>query len=360
MALLALDMGGAARDLARNTAAAVAHAPATVTVRNLSSLGPGEIADIRRVFDAELKSTGSAAADVAITISENLTEYLLVAEIHRSGDRQVLIESWPRRPSTSAAQTINAAGRVTLEKRLLWEQDQPILDAVQASDVTLVLDAARVLLIQGSEQQSVPISVRHPWPRDLRGRLSFSGAAFTAWLPATECRGALQPKLDLACRDSQDPWLLGPGALAAYAPAGNFFSGHIDVEPGGIHELPPFYSAAPAADGWMFAGVDGRARIYTHTWELAGNSGEWGSDLAAVQTPCGDRLLATRPAGLNSADAVQPYELSGGTAQPAGGALEFPGPIVALWSAGSSATAVSRDLQTGRYAAVSLVPTCGN
>ena len=44
----------------------------------------------------------------------------------------------------------------------------------------------------------------------------------------------------------------------------------------------------------------------------------------------------------------------------AGPALEFSGPITALWSAGNSATAVSRDLQTGRYAAYSLAPTCGS
>ena len=96
-------MGGAARDLARNVAAAVAHEPAAVTVKNLSTLGTGETAEIRRVFESELKAAGQPAAEVRVTISENLTQFLLVAEIHRGGERQVLLESWPRTAAASTA-----------------------------------------------------------------------------------------------------------------------------------------------------------------------------------------------------------------------------------------------------------------
>jgi len=350
-------MGGAARDLARSVAAAVQHEGCTLTVRNVSSLAPGEATEVRRVFESELKPAGQPAADIQLTISENLSQFLLVAEIRRGGEPQVLLESWPRAPS--AAEAPDAAPRVTLEKKLLWEQDQPILDAAPAGDAILVLDAARVLWVQGAARQSVAIPAAHAWPRDLRGRLQASGAAFTAWLPGTVCRGAVQPGLSLECHESLEPWLLGPGALASFSQAGNFFHGHIDVEPGGVHELPPFYSAAPAGDAWVFAGADGRARIYTSTWELAGDAGQWGSDIAGIKTPCGPRILATRPASLAEPDAIQPYELAGGAAHPAGRALEFPGPITALWSAGNSATVVTHDLQTGRYAAYSLAPACG-
>jgi hypothetical protein len=360
LALLALDMGGAARDLARGVATAVAHEQAAIAVRNLSSLGPSETAEIRRQFEFELKAGQPAtpAANVQITISENLTEYLLVAEIQHGGERQVFLESWPRTASASTA--TKGAGRVTLEKKLLWEQDQPILDAAQTGDTILVLDAARVLLVRGSERQSAPISTAHAWPRDLRGRLSVGGAAFTAWLPGTVCRGALQPRLTIECHDSQDPWLLAPGALATFTSTANFFRGHIDVEPGGVHELPPFYAAAPAGDAWVFAGTDGRARVYSNTWELVGEAAEWGSDLAAIETPCGPRVLVNRAsANLSEPDSIQPYAIAGGEAHPSGGALEFTGPITALWAAGNSATAVSHDLQTGRYAAYSLAPACG-
>jgi hypothetical protein len=360
LVLLALDMSGAARDLARGVSAAVAHEPVAVSVKNLSALGATEAAEIRRLFESELKAAGQPAADVHLTISENLTQFLLVAEIFRGGERQVLLECWPRTPATSTAAPKEQPERVTLAKKLLWEQDQPILDVAQIGDAMLLLDSTRVLLVRGDDRQSVPIPVTHPWPRDLRGRLSVSDTAFTAYLPGAICRGSAQPQLSLACQESQDSWLLAPGAIALFAPDRNFFQGHIDIEPGGVRELPPFYSAAPVGDAWIFAAADGRAQVYAHTWESAGAIDRWGSDIAAIQTPCGARLLVTRATSLTEPDAIQPYELSNGTPSPAGPALEFSGPITALWSAGGSATAVARDLETLRYAAFSLAPTCGS
>jgi hypothetical protein len=362
---MSAGMDAAARDLSRTVAAAVAHEPVSVNMKNLSALTAADTAEILRVFESELKAPGPPAAEVHLTISENLTQFLLVAEIQRPAGRQVLLESWPRAsPSPPTGPNANPA-RVTLEKKLLWEQDQPILDAVQTGAATLVLDATRVLLIGGSLHQSAPITPTHAWPRDLRGRLSVSETAFTAYLPGTICRGAAAPQLSLICQDSQDPWLLAPGAIAAFAPDRNLFLGHIDIEPGGVHDLPPFYSAAPVGDAWIFAAADGRARVYTHSWESAGVIDQWGSDIAAIQTACGPRILATRPAGLAEPDAIQTYSLGSvegaeATPNPAGPALEFSGPITALWSAGGSATAVSRDLQTGRYAAFSLAPSCGS
>jgi hypothetical protein len=354
------DMDAAARDLARAVAAAVAHEPVALSVKNLATLGAAETAEIRRVFESELKAAGQPAPEVRLTISENVTQFLLVAEIDRGGERQVLLESWPRAPEASSEAPKDKPARVTLEKKLLWEQDLPILDAAQTGGAMLVLDATRVLLVRGEERQSAPISANHPWPRDVRGRLLVSDTAFTAYLPGTVCRGSTQPQLSLACQDSQDPWLIAPSALALFASDRNLFQGHIDIEPGGVHDLPPFYTAAPAGDGWIFAAAGGRAQVYTHTWESAGGIDRWGSDIAGIQTPCGARILATRPTGFTEPDAIQPYEFIGNAPNPAGPALEFPGPITALWSAGSAATAVSRDFQTGRYAAFSLAPNCGS
>src|ERR1019366_5877637 len=201
------DMGSAARDLARGVAAAVAHEPVAVSVKNLSALGAGETAEIRRVFESELKAAGQPAAEVQLTISENMTQFLLVAEIHRGGERQVLLESWPRTPAASTAAPKDKPARVTLEKKLLWEHNLPILDVAQSGDALLVLDATRVLLVRGTERQSAPIPATHPWPRDIRGRLSASNTAFTAWLPGAICRGSTQPQLSLECHDSQNAWL---------------------------------------------------------------------------------------------------------------------------------------------------------
>jgi hypothetical protein len=357
---MSADMNGAARDLGRTVAAAVAHDPVAVTVKNLSALGGAETAEIRHVFESELNVAAQPAVEIRLTISENLTQFLLVAEIQRGGERQVLLESWPRTSAASTGSPTDKPARVTLEKKLLWEQDLPILDAAQIAGGILVLDATRVLLVRGGDRQSAPIPAWHTWPRNLRGRLSVNDSGFTAYLPGTICRGGTEPRLSVICEDSQDPWLLGPGALAIFTPDRNQFPGHIDIEPGGPRDLPPFYTAAPAADGWIFAGADGRAHLYTHSWDSAGAIDQWGSDVATVQTPCGARILATRPTALTEPDAIQPYQIVNDAPIPAGPALEFSGPITALWSFGRSATAVSRDLQTGRYAAFSLAPTCGS
>jgi hypothetical protein len=231
-----------------------------------------------------------------------------------------------------------------LEKQLLWEQEQPILDAVRVGGDVVVLDGARVLLMRGGEQQSTTIAATHSWPRDLRGRLSVSGSAFTAWLPGTICQGGLQPQLTVSCRDSQDPWLLAPGAIATFSAARNYFTGRLDVAPGGTRDAAPFYSAAVVPGGWIFNGA----------------SEQWGSDIAGIETSCGTRVLATRPSGPSEPDAIQPYEMGGAEPAIAGPPLEFSGPVTALWSTGASATAVSRDLQTGRYAAYSLAGHCGS
>jgi hypothetical protein len=356
------DMGAAAQGLARTVADAVAHAPVTISMRNLSTLRSAETAEIRRVFESQLNAAGQPAAEVQLTISENLTHFLLVAEIHRGGERQVLLESWPRTPSTITSAEKDKRTQVTLAKTLLWEQDLPILDAAQAGGALLVLDATQVLLVRAGQPQSAAIPATHPWPREIRGRLLAGDSTFTAYLPGTICRGGTQPQLSLECHDSQDPWLLAPGAIAVFTPDRNLFQGHLDIEPGGARDLPPFYSAAPAGDSWIFAAADGRAHVYSSAWEAGAHIDQWGSDIAGIQTPCGARVLATRPTGVAEPDAIQPYQMepADDTPRPAGPALEFPGPITALWSAGSFALAVARDLQTGHYAAYRLAPSCGS
>ena len=361
-------MGGAARDLAHLVAAAGAHDPLIVNVRNLSSLGPDAIAAIRREFEAELRARGARlteagpANEVRLTISENLTQFLVVAEVHRGDEREVLLGSWPRTPSSPqpGPNGGHALTQVTLERKLLWEQEQPILDAIRLNDAILVLDTTKLLLVRGEEKQSVPLPLLHPWPRDPRGRLLAKGTQFTAWLPGAVCHGAIDPRLSADCHESQEPWPLAPGATAVFSPAQNLFKGRVAIESWSARDVPPFYSAAAAGEAWIFAEETGRAQIYTRSGETAGFIEHWGSDLAGVQTPCGPRILATRAGGMAESDAIQPFELTGGKADPAGPAQEYSGPITALWSNGSLATVVTHDLQSGRYAAFSLAPACGS
>lgn len=351
------DLAAAAQDLARTVAAVFSRGAVALDVRNMSSLPADAAVTVRHIFESELNVTDPAAAVVEVTISENLTQFLLVADIKAGLGDKVLIASFPR----AAASVTPATGppQVTLEKKLVWEQDQPILDAAESGGAWLILDALRVLLVRGEDRQSAPIPATHPWPRDMRGHLTASDAAFTAYLPGTICQGATRPQLSLDCRNSQDPWLIAPCALATFAPDRNLFSGRVDFEPGGPRDLPPFYSATPAGDAWIVAAADGRALVYSATWDSPAVIEQWGSDIAAIATPCGPRILATRATSLAEDDAIRPYAIADHMPNPSGPALEFSGPVTALWSAANSATAISKDLQTGRYAAYSLAPACG-
>jgi hypothetical protein len=363
LALLALDMGGAARELAHSVAAALEHAPVVLSIRNQTTLGGAEVAAIRRAFESELQLATVSAVEVRITVATNLTQYVLVAEVRHPDahpdERRVFLQAWPRATAPPAGSQ-GAAARVTFDRKLLYEEEQPILDVARAGAGSLVLDTTRVLLLGGWGQQTALLSAGRAWPRDTRGRLLVNDKAFTAWLPGTVCRGSIQPRLTVQCGASQEAWPLAPGAVASFASTANYFDGRVTLAAWGEREVLPFYSAAPVGDLWVFAGVDGRARLYSRSGALAAGSEPWGSDLAVVQTPCGARVLTTRSTGPAEVDAIQPFAILEGAAAPGGPALEFPGPITALWSLGETATVVSHDLETRRYAAFSLVPACGS
>jgi hypothetical protein len=90
-------------------------------------------------------------------------------------------------------------------------------------------------------------------------------------------------------------------------------------------------------------------------------AGQWGSDIAGTDARCGggSQVLATRPAE-GEADALQAFAVSNQAVTAMTGAVDFPGPVTALWpSGGTSVLAVARDLRTGRYAAYLVTVVCG-
>ncbi len=352
-------MPSAARELARSVAAAVSPEAVRLSVSNRSSLSAADIGALERLFAAQAKTAEQSGTEVRITISENLTDFVAVAEIRGKNEPQVLIESWPR-PTAPVASQESRRRMLTIERKLMWEQDAPILDAVETGDMTLVLDRERVLLVRNGAEQSAPIGRAQPWPRDPRGHLTVSGTAFTAYLPGMICRGSTLPQLSVECRNSTAPWLLAPGVLARFTPDRNYFDGHLDLAPGGPHEGPSFYTASPAGDGWILAETDGHARKYTASFQFEREIGSWGSDIAGIATACGPRILATRPASPQQPDSLQGFDAAGPAPAAAGAPLEFAGSVTALWSAGNSATVVVRDLQSKHYAAFNLAASCGS
>lgn len=366
----ASDLPGAARELARKTSELV-RGPVTATYRNLSSLPDTEINEVRRDFEAALPAPvqGEPVAEARLTLSENASQFLLVEEVHKGESSEVWISAWAR--SVRPALPVSGAA---LEKRLIWEQDEPILDVAMLADALVILTPSRIV-IQGSQAggrilQSVPLAPAKPWPRDVRGHLRLNGARLQAFLPGLTCSGAVEPLFSVECRPSEEPWVLESGSrgilLGNFAADRNYFDGRVVGQNGLRKTVAPFYSAAAAEEPgtlmWLLALVDGRTGIFDSALEpVAGFSG-WGSDLVGISARCGggSAVLATRAGDASEPDAVQAFVLMNRAPVALGPPLSFAGPVTALWPSGpNSALAVSRDPATGKYAAYVLTMVCG-
>jgi hypothetical protein len=371
------DVGGAARELARKTAAfAGKGAPVAVTWRNLSSLGSAA-AQARTAFESALQEAGLRVGDISpaieahVTVSENASQFLLVEEASKGEEHQVWIASWKRNETAS---TLPAG--VALEKKLVWEQAEQILDVAFPPAGMLVLSPSNVTLYarngtQWEAQRAVQMTPAKPWSADLRGRLHLRGAGFQALLPGMQCDGTTEPALSMECRAGDDPWVLESGSrallLADFAAARNYFSGRVTTQAGQRRTVAPFFSAASVESQgrtlWLLAALDGKAQILDAALEPAGTStAQWGSDIAGTDAHCGagSQVLATRPGDRGQPDTIQAFTLVDRTPEPLTEAVDFPGPVLALWTSGGTAvTVVVRDLRTGRYSAYVVTVVCG-
>jgi hypothetical protein len=384
----AADWNRPEQELARKIVAVTGPGVVALALENRSSLGQRDSEIIQNGLRSELAGLGlhvaaveQSLATVKITLSENVTSYVWVAEIRQSaGDSAVVIVSAPR-PEGSAS--VRESVPLSLRKIQLWTQDDPILDvAVLEENPTpteiAVLDPEKVSfyrLQSGKWQPEQALSIAHtrPWPRDLRGRLiPGRDHLLDVYLPGVVCLTATPP-LGLNCRESDDPWPLVPSAGAApavpqmkafFAPTRNFFTGTLNPGIGKFMTVPKFYSAALLPRDkytlWFLAGTDGLIHMIDGVSDQTANF-SWGSDLASLRTTCGAgwQILATTPTGIG--DSIRAYEFPDRDPVAVSAALDFPGAITALWTEakGDTAIAVTKDRETGTYEAFRLALACG-
>jgi hypothetical protein len=373
------DLNGAAHELARQTALfAGPGQPVSVAYGNASSLGSAELSQARGAFEAALKEAGLRIGDVApvaelrLTLSENQSQYLLVEEARKDDERQVWMAVWKRAGPAAAA-----SPGMALDRKLVWEQEEQILDVAFPAAGMLVLSPSKVTLYTRQNggwapQRAVPLAPGKPWPRDLRGRLRVTGAGFQAFLPGMACGGAAEPSLSMECRAGDEPWVLESGSratlLANFAATRNHFDGRVATETGVRKTIAaPFYSAASVGEQngllWLLAMLDGHTQIFDAWLEPVGAIASWGSDIAGTEASCGGgaQVLATRPGDAGEPDAIQAFALVNRAARPLTAPVEFAGSVTALWPSGAtSALAVERDFLTGRYAAYVITVVCGS
>ena len=106
---------------------------AALAFRNLSSLSSAEVAAIRVPLETQLRAGGvqlrnasNGTTEIQVTLSENVREWLIVAEVRKGLDTKVAMVGVDK----SAAGAIARAGSaMVLRKSFLMSQSDPILDA---------------------------------------------------------------------------------------------------------------------------------------------------------------------------------------------------------------------------------------
>src|SRR5712692_74404 len=154
--------------------------PLALSVVNRSSLSVADAELVRRELAARLaahlqqssaergasrEAPGGTAAQVTVTLAENLRNYVWVVELVAGGNREVHIVEFKRRRDSAAMGDVQ---QMLVRSQKVTEQDQPILDfaVVEATGTTplrmLVLEPGRLIAYvwegaQWKQQQAAAI-----------------------------------------------------------------------------------------------------------------------------------------------------------------------------------------------------------
>lgn len=402
---VASDWSAHEQQFAGKIVAAAGQNAFSVHVENRSALSQAEAAQIKSGLLFELATLGArlvdrnqAAVNVQVTLSEQLQNYVWVAEIRRdSQPSSVVLISIPYSEFPASSQN---SGMFAIHKSLLWSQPEKILDAVTVNSNpqrAIILGAQSVSILRSQNglwqlEQSLPISHEQPWPRDSRGRLVLRGDhLFDAYLPGVFCKSTASSPFVLNCAQSNMPWPLSPDdstASAFFSNNQNFFTGTVTLNGNTQKSVPAFFSAAllsqSASPVWILSGIDGHVYLTDNSWTYKSVPFNAGSDIASIHSSCGTgwQLLTTNPAsprtnlppsgqsnepaegGQNQPeDSLQAFEIIDGEFIPVSSSLTFNGVsvVTALWthSQHSEITAVAYNSTTGDYEAYQLTIACG-
>jgi hypothetical protein len=386
MAASALDWSTPERELARKITALTGNTPVVFSFQNRSSLGRRDAEIIQNGMRSSLEALGvhfnqgdASAATVAISLSENVTSYLLVAELRKAGGERSVVMTSTLRPASVRSGLDSMP--LTVRKTLLWSQANLILDVAvveenSSSSRIAVLEPEKVSLYRAREgraqlEQTVDISHSKPWPRDLRGMVvPARDHLLDVYLPGVACRGLAGTAIALNCRETDDPWPLVPSSISStatpqafFSPGRNFFSVALNSS-GTSATAINFYSGAWISREknplWIFVALDGQVHLLDGGGDRIAKL-NWGSDLAGVRTACGAgwQLLATSP-GTDGTDFVRAYEVPDRDPVAVSPTVDFSGPISAMWTEakGDTAVAIAKNLETGNYEAFRLSMAC--
>jgi hypothetical protein len=378
----ASDWRNPAARLAEKISAATGPGVIALEITNRSSIPGAEVEQIRHLLISELATSGvrvwqpdQAAAIAKVTLSENLSSYVWVAEIQQGSGEPTLAMVALDRPASSAAWQNSPL--LVLRGTNLMSQPEPILDVAVLDGSprrALLLSGAGVSIFDLEEgrwvlAQTLPIVHANPFPRDLRGRILLrKDHLFDVYLPGVACRSSEAGSLTLICRQSDDPWPLATadfGLSGFYTPARNFFTGVLAPGIGKQKSGPPFYSAAAVPKGnyvvWVLSGTDAQVHLLDGINQQTVSKLHWGSDLAGIRAACRSDWLVLATSQDEQGDSIQAFEFFDREPLAVSQKLAINGPVKSLWSQqmGESVTAVYQNSETGNYEALQLTLACG-
>ena len=358
----------AARALARKVASSTAGLSLNLEVQNSSSLSAPVVSRLTAVFQEELQrhgakiSQGKTAASVVLKLSQNLTEYLGIAQIQKGENSEIIIESWGFLEGNPAVEPRSV---YSLRRELLISQESPILDAVLEEDEkhlhALGLQEISNFELQNGQWKLTGTDRLPPQftvGRDLRGVLSLGMYSETLYWTDRYCR--------LSFADSSWNCDKNPGLMPIRA-----VSADLSKKKTGAW-ISAAQMSADASAAVVVTSADGAARLYEEGPDPVAAFSGWGSEIASVKSGCspGRQLLVTSSSDWTKADTIQAVEIHDRHASTVSSASEFPGPVIALRSPGGRAetsaldnaavVAIIRNLQTGTYEVYRLTLTCAN
>lgn len=279
--------------------------------QNRSSIPDAQSEMLREWFEKELGiesvagSQESGVSALHVSVEETPSCILLVAEIPSSPEGQTRMSAFPRsalplpdKPSTDRR----------LQKELIWQQREPILDAVEfiseesKQNVLLLLSRDSFSHYEGGKghwvlRSSKPIPAPEAPTRDPRGQIQFSSEhenQVQINLPGRVCEVKLADESVPTCKPGTEPWVQAQLLTSACSQV---------------------------------------------VWSLQTDSGDW-------STP----------------DRVWVRSLSASFAEPPVTELEVPGPVISI-SPGKglqAGTAVVWSLSTGNYEVYRITIACGS
>ncbi len=239
---------------------------------------------LARALQRRLRNPKSV--EITATFSQNLKGYLLIAEMHRENENIVEMTSVPR-PVVMP----EAAVGLRLDRRLLWEQEAPILDVIVVGDQMLVLEIGGVARYEQGDskwQKAEAMALDIPPVRDPRGRLTVNDNSIVAESAGLTCRGAWKPALAIECQ-----------------PGGRFTAGRNTIEETGWQ---PYLTHAEIGGDHVIGAADGHTYVYDAAHKQLSVSDSW-SDFAAVANSCaGPKIIAAYAANsLAIFDLAEPW-----------------------------------------------------